>query len=83
MSTDVAEAAAAPANVMVHLRFAPNGSVVEISERPPALTPQEWFNFLYQRRVGAYQAFSGGRGLFRLSREEVDGFKAEAAPAAA
>ncbi|UTD26184.1 hypothetical protein [Bradyrhizobium sp. WD16] len=83
MSTDVAEAAATAAGVMIHLRFAPNGSVVEISERPPALTPQEWFNFLYQRRVGAYQAFSGGRGLFRLSRDEVDGFKAEAAPTAA
>lgn len=69
--------------VMIHLRFAPNGTVVEIGERPGAMAPQEWFNFLYQRRVGAYQAFSGGRGLFRLSREELDAFKAEAAPTAA
>ena len=33
-------------SVLIHVRFAPNGSVVEISERPTALSPQEWFNFL-------------------------------------
>lgn len=31
-------------NVLIHVRFAPNASVVEISERPAALSPQDWFN---------------------------------------
>lgn len=31
--------------LILHARFAPNGTVVEISERPEGLTPQAWFNF--------------------------------------
>ena len=57
--------------VMIHVRFAPDGSVTEIGERPPDLPPQEWFNRLSLRAAAAYQALSGGRGLFRLPRDEV------------
>lgn len=70
-------------NVLIHARFAPNGGVVEISERPPALSPQEWFNFLSYKAANVYQALAGGRGVFRLTRGEVDAFKAESAPTAA
>ena len=35
-----------PHKILIHLRFAPDGTVVEISERPKVLTPQEWFNVL-------------------------------------
>jgi hypothetical protein len=70
-------------SVIIHLRFAPNGTVVEISERPAELTPQQWFNFLYKRCVKSYQAFAGGRGVFRLTRGAVDALKTEAAPAVA
>lgn len=70
--------------VIIHARFAPDGTVVEIGERPTALTPQEWFNYLSEKIGGTtYQALSGGRGIFRLSREQVDGFKAECAKSAA
>jgi hypothetical protein len=69
--------------VIIHLRFAPNGTVVEISERPPGSTPQQWFDFLSDKYGNAYQAFSGGRGVFRLTRAEVDTAKAETAPSAA
>jgi hypothetical protein len=69
--------------VMIHLRFAPNGTVVEISERPAALTPQQWFNCLSDKHGNAYQAFSGGRGLFRLTRGEIDALKAVSTPSAA
>lgn len=70
--------------VIIHARFAPNGTVVEISERPPALTPQEWFDFLADKVGGtAYQTFSGGRGVFRLTREQVDALKAECPQSAA
>jgi hypothetical protein len=70
-------------NVMIHLRFAPNGTVVEISERPAALSPQQWFNSLSERYGKAYQVVSGGRGVFRLTRGEIEALKAESAPSAA
>ena len=69
--------------VMIHLRFAPNGTVVEISERPAALSPQRWFNCLSDKYGNAYQAFSGGRGIFRLTRAEVDALKADSTQSAA
>ncbi len=69
--------------VMIHVRFAPNGTVVEISERPTPLTPQDWFNYLSDKVGDVYQAFAGGRGLFRLTRDQVDRLKAEGAPSAA
>lgn len=66
--------------VIIHARFAPNGTVVEISERPAALSPQEWFNFLSEKAGTHYQTLSGGRGVFQLKRPEVDALKAESAP---
>jgi hypothetical protein len=66
-------------NVMIHVRFAPNGTVVEISERPTVLSPQDWFNYLSEKAGTVYQPFSGGRGLFRLAKRQVDAFKAEGA----
>ncbi len=70
-------------NVILHARFAPNGTVVEISERPAGLSPQDWFNFLSDKAGDVYQALAGGRGVFRLTRAEVDVLKEAAAPAAA
>lgn len=68
--------------VIIHARFAPNGTVVEISERPAALTPQDWFNFLNEKAADAYQALAGGRGVFRLCRADVDALKQETAKVA-
>ena len=70
-------------NVIIHVRFAPDAAVVEISERPSALSPQAWFNYLCDRAGLDYQALSGGRGVFRLTRAQVDSLKAESAPTAA
>ena len=70
-------------NVIIHLRFAPNGTVVEISERPTAFTPQQWFDLLSDRCGDAYQPFSGGRGVFRLTRDVIDRLKAETTATAA
>jgi hypothetical protein len=72
-----------PQTVNIHVRFAPNGTVVEISERPQALSPQDWFNYLSDKAGAVYQAFSGGRGLFRLTRAGVDTLKVESTPTAA
>jgi hypothetical protein len=70
-------------SVMIHLRFAPNGTVVEISERPAGLSPQQWFDCLSDKYGNAYQAFSGGRGIFRLIRAEVDALRADSTQSAA
>ncbi|HTO59801.1 MAG TPA: hypothetical protein VMM15_00960 [Bradyrhizobium sp.] len=69
--------------VIIHARFAPNGTVVEISERPTGLTPQEWFNFLSDKAGDVYQTLAGGRGVFRLTRGEVDALKQAGGPQAA
>ena len=70
-------------SVVIHLRFAPDGTVSEISERPSSLSPQAWFNFLSDNAGAAYQPLAGGRGVFRLNRAEVDALKAKAVPDAA
>ena len=72
-----------PNKILIHLRFAPDASVVEISERPKSLTPQQWFNALSDRFGDAYQPLSGGRGVFRLTAEELGAFKSGFAPTAA
>ncbi|MDR3463976.1 MAG: hypothetical protein P4L76_16840 [Beijerinckiaceae bacterium] len=68
-----------PETVLVHVRFAPNGSVVEIGERPSSLNPQQWFNSLSERAGAHYQAYAGGRGLFRIPRAEIEEFKIQSA----
>ena len=70
-------------NVVIHVRFAPNGVVVEISERPTGLSPQEWFNYLSDKAANVYQPFAGGRGVFRLTRGALDALKAKSIPTAA
>ena len=70
-------------NILLHVRFAPNGTVVEISERPTGLSPQQWFNQLSNRAGDVYQTLAGGRGVFRLTRAALDALKAESAPTAA
>ena len=62
-------------DVMIHVRFAIDGTVMEIGERPSGATAQEWFNHLSRSTQNSYQALSGGRGLFRLDRTTVDGLK--------
>ncbi len=64
--------------VMIHVRFAPNGTVTEIGERPGELSAQEWFNLLSRATLDNYQALSGGRAIFRLPRAEVEQLKASA-----
>jgi len=63
--------------VIIHGRFAPNGTVVEISERPPALTPQEWFNLLADKAADVYQTLAGGRIVFRLPPDRLTSLKAQ------
>jgi len=70
-------------NVLIHVRFAPNGAVVEIGERPAGLSGQDWFYLLSEKAGDAFQPLAGGRGLFRLTRERIDALAAEGVPGAA
>jgi hypothetical protein len=65
--------------VMIHVRFAADGSVTEIGERPSGVTAQEWFNRLSGHAGTRLQSLSGGRGLFRLERHDADMLKANGA----
>jgi hypothetical protein len=65
--------------VLIHVRFAPNGQVTDISERPDARSPQEWFNVLSEQAGTQYQTLAGGRGVFRLTRDAIAGFQQAAA----
>jgi hypothetical protein len=62
--------------VMIHVRFAPNGTVMEIGERPSAVSAQDWFNHLTNTTINCYESLSGGRGLFRLPAEQLTAAKA-------
>ncbi len=62
----MSEAVTIDKEVMIHVRFAPNGSVTEIAERPESMTAQGWFNLLTERVGTTFQALSGGRGVFRI-----------------
>ncbi|MGD9545322.1 MAG: hypothetical protein AB7F41_00175 [Methylocystis sp.] len=62
--------------VMLHVRFAPDGSVVEISERPAPNSAQEWFDWVSLSAPDSYQALSGGRGVFRITRAILEELRA-------
>lgn len=53
-------------DVVIHVLFAPDGTVREIGARPPTLDAQGWFNRLSTEAASHYRALSGGRGLFRV-----------------
>jgi len=68
---------------MIHVRFASDGTVAEISERPAPLSPQQWFNELSDAAPTVYQALAGGRGIFRLAKSQIESIRAKALEQAA
>lgn len=64
--------------VMIHVRFAPDGTVMEIGERPAGCTAQQWFNFLTRQSGPSYLALSGGRAVFRIAPEALRGLREQA-----
>ena len=62
-------------DVVIHVRFAPDGTVTEIGERPENLSAQSWFNLLSDDAAFNYQALSGGRGVFKLPKDLVETLK--------
>ncbi|WP_123104667.1 hypothetical protein [Acidithiobacillus sulfuriphilus] len=66
--------------VMIHVRFANDGSVQEVGERPAAASPQAWFNHLSRNSHNSYEPLSGGRGVFRLDPAAVEQMQAAFPP---
>ena len=64
--------------IVIHVRFAPDGTVTEIGERPASLSAQAWFNKLSLAAASAYQSLSAGCGVFRLSCADLENMKAAA-----
>jgi hypothetical protein len=64
-------------DVLIHVRFYPNGEVQEISERPSWATPQQWFKQLAKKGLYSFEIFTGGRGLFRVPVTELSTLKAD------
>ncbi|WP_198017288.1 hypothetical protein [Methylocapsa acidiphila] len=72
-SAPVGRDAGTHGEVIVHVRFHPNGRVNMVNHRPANVDPQDWFDMLARRTAAScYQAFSGGRGVFRI---QVDAFE--------
>ncbi len=66
------------APVLIHVRFAANGEVSVIGEKPATISEQEWFKRLNNKAGDVYQPLAGGRGVFRLARARLDALKAAA-----
>ena len=62
--------------VIIHARFANDGSVREIGECPSGTNPQDWFNALSRHSANGYESLSGGRGIFRLEPAVIEQVKA-------
>ncbi len=61
--------------VIIHVRFANDGTVREIGECPSGTSPQDWFNTLSRHSANHYAALSGGRGIFRFDPEVLEAIK--------
>lgn len=63
---------------LVHVRFAPNGTVTEIGECPANVAAQSWFHVLSKQAGDGYQPLSGGRGVFRIDPDALATLQARA-----
>jgi len=61
--------------IVIHARYAQDGSVSEISERPEGLSAQEWFNLLCVKVPNAAHAV-GWTHHFRVDAAELQTLKA-------
>jgi hypothetical protein len=56
--------------VVVNVRFQPNGLVLQINNKPQNLSDQEWFDRLCRVASGCFRALSGGRGAFSIPGDQ-------------
>ncbi|MFG1345228.1 hypothetical protein V5F59_10070 [Xanthobacter autotrophicus DSM 431] len=56
-------------DVIVHVRFSPNGDIFTIDRLPEGVSPKAWYEKLYLNATPYYRTFSNGRGFFRIPAE--------------
>jgi hypothetical protein len=64
--------------ILIHVRFAPDGAVSKIGEKPCTISEQEWFKRLNAKAGDVYQPLAGGRGVFRLPQDRLNALRAAA-----
>ncbi len=65
-------------DIVIHGRYAQDGTILEIGERPDGVSPQQWFNLLCVKIPEAAKPLAGGRIIFRVSAPELETLKTEA-----
>lgn len=71
-TADAVHAHSAAREIIIHVRFHPNGLINTIKHRPAHLDPQEWFDRLCLAARTTYQPLAGGRGVLRLQGDIFD-----------
>ena len=64
---------------IVHVVFSNDGRVKKISGCPEGVAVQNWFDFLSRTTHDRYESLAGGRGIFRLHKEEMETLAGEVA----
>ena len=65
------------ARILLHVRFRPDTTILNIDECPAEMTNEEWFKRLCARAGGKFATRAGGRGFFRLTRVELETLKVQ------
>jgi hypothetical protein len=65
------------ATVLLHVRFRPDTTILDIDECPVEMTQEEWFKRLCARAGGKFATRAGGRGFFRLTHIELETLKVQ------
>jgi hypothetical protein len=61
-----------PDEVLIHVRFRPDGHIATIDSCPDGLSFHDWYVRLREAGTQHYQTFAGGRGFFRIPRAQFE-----------
>ena len=67
-----------PDEVLIHVRFRPDGLIATIDGCPDGVSLQDWYVRLREAGTQHYQTFAGGRGFFRIPRAKYDSISGRA-----
>lgn len=68
-------------DVIVNVRFFPDGTVNTIDNRPVDMSAQAWFHHLCRTAPNYFQALAGGRGHYRIPFESFQAILQQTAKA--